>query len=57
VCGAETATVGENGERVIIVYETWRWGRMLQIEWIDRITDNTVFQWAKEERLLLKLLK
>jgi len=30
---------------------------MLQIKWTDRITNDEVFQRAKEERLLLKILK
>jgi len=30
---------------------------MLKIKWIDRITNDEVFQRAKEERLLLKILK
>jgi hypothetical protein len=30
---------------------------MSKIKWIDRITNDEVFQTAKEERLLLKILK
>ena len=30
---------------------------MLKIKWTDRITNDEVFQGAKEERLLLKILK
>jgi hypothetical protein len=30
---------------------------MLKIKWADRITNGEVFQRAKEERLLLKILK
>jgi len=30
---------------------------MLKIKWIDRITNNEVFQRAKEERLLSEILK
>jgi len=30
---------------------------MLKIKWMDRITNDDVFQRAKEERLLLKILK
>ena len=30
---------------------------MLKIKWTDKITNNEVFQRAKEERLLLKILK
>jgi hypothetical protein len=30
---------------------------MLKIEWTDRIMNDKVFQRAKEERLLLKILK
>jgi hypothetical protein len=45
-------TVGENEERVINAYETWRWKGMLKIKWTDRITNYEVFQRAKEEILL-----
>jgi hypothetical protein len=47
----------ENEERVVNAFEAWRWGRMLKIKWTDRITNDEVFQRAKEERLLLKILK
>jgi len=30
---------------------------MLKIKWTNRITNNGVFQWVKEERLLLNILK
>jgi len=30
---------------------------MLKIKWTDRITNDEVFQRAKEERILLKILK
>jgi hypothetical protein len=30
---------------------------MLQIIWTDRITNGEIFQRAKEERVLLKILK
>ena len=30
---------------------------MLKIKWTDRITNDEVFQWAKKERLLLKIFK
>jgi len=30
---------------------------MLQIKWTDRVMNGEVFQRAKEERLLLKILK
>jgi len=30
---------------------------MLKIKWTDRVTNDEVFQRAKEERLLLKILK
>jgi hypothetical protein len=35
----------------------WCWRRMLKIKWTDRITNGEVFQRAKEERLLLNVLK
>jgi hypothetical protein len=29
--------LGKNEDRVINVFETWSWGRMLKIKWKDRI--------------------
>ena len=55
--GSETWTLGKNEERVINAFETWCWRRMLKIKWTDRITNDEVLQRAKEERLLLKILK
>jgi len=57
VCGSETWTVGKNEVRIINAFETWCWRRMLKIKWTDRITNDEVFQRAKEEKLLLKTLK
>jgi hypothetical protein len=57
VCGSETRTVGENEVRVVNTFETWCWGGMLKIKWTDRITDDEALKRAKEERLLLKILK
>jgi len=57
VCGTETRAVGKNEERVVTAFETWRWRGMLTIKWTDRMTNGEVFQRAKEERLLLKILK
>jgi hypothetical protein len=37
--------------------EAWWWRRMLKIKWADRIMCGEVFQSAKEERFLLKILK
>jgi hypothetical protein len=55
--GSKTWTLGKNEERVVNAFETWCWRRMLKIKWTDRITNDEVFQRAKEERLLLKILK
>jgi len=55
--GSEKRTLGENEERVKNAFETWCWSRMLKIKWTDRITNGEVFGRAKEERLLLKILK
>jgi hypothetical protein len=56
LCGSETLTRGKNEERVVNAFETWCWRKMLKIKWTDRITNDEVFQRAKEERLLLKIL-
>jgi hypothetical protein len=57
VCGSEPRTVGKNEERVVNVFETWSWRGMLKRKWTDRITNDEVFQKAKEERLLIKSLQ
>jgi len=54
--GSETWTLGTNEERIINAFETWC-RRMLKIKWTDRITNDEVFQRAKEERFILKILK
>jgi hypothetical protein len=56
-CGSETWTVGENEGRVVNGFETWCWGGMLKIKWTDRIPDDEALKRAKEEILLLKILK
>jgi hypothetical protein len=57
VYGSEIWILGKNEERVVNASETWSWRRMLDIKRTDRITNDEVFQRAKEERLLLKFLK
>jgi len=44
-------------KRVVNAFETWSWRGMLIIEWTERITNYAVFQRAKEEMLLLKILQ
>ena len=56
--GSETWTLGKNEGSVVNAFETWSWRIMLKIKWAHRITyDEVFFQRAKEERLLLKILK
>jgi len=57
VCGSETWTLGTNEEGVVNAFETGCWRRMVKIKWTDRISNDEVFQRAKEERLLLKNFK
>jgi len=57
VCGSETRTVGTNEERVVNVFETWCWRRMLKVKWTDRITNDEVFQRAKKKDYVQKLKK
>ena len=52
VYGSEIWTVGKNEERAVNAFETWSWRGMLKIKLTDRITNDEVFQRAKEERLL-----
>jgi hypothetical protein len=47
----------QNEQRVLNAFEALCWRRMLQIKWTDRVTNDEVFQRAKEERLPLKTLK
>jgi len=54
--GSEPRTLGKNEERVVNAFQTWSWRGMLKIKGTDRITNDEVFQRAKEERLLLKIL-
>jgi hypothetical protein len=53
--GSETRTVGNTEERVVNALEKWCWRRMLKIKLTKRITNDDIFQRAKEERLLLKI--
>ena len=55
--GSETWSVGKNEERVVNAFETWSWRKVLKIKWTDNIENDEAFQRAKEERLLLKILK
>ena len=57
VCGSEPWTIGKNEERVVNGFETWSWRGMLKIKWTDRVTNDEVFQRAKEGRLLLEILQ
>ena len=54
--GSETWTLGKSEEWVVNAFETWCW-RIIKIKWTNRITNDEVFQRAKEERLLLKIFK
>jgi len=49
--GSEIWTLGKTKERTVNAFETWSWRRMLEINWTDRITNDDVFQRAKEEKL------
>jgi hypothetical protein len=42
---------------VVNVFETCCWRRMLKTKWTDTIMNDEVLQRAKEERLLLQILK
>ena len=57
LCGSETWTAGKNEERVVNAFETWCRRRVLKIKWTYRITNDEVYQRAKEEKLLLKFKK
>jgi hypothetical protein len=54
VYGSETWAPGKNEERVVNAFETWCWRRILKIKWTGRVTNDEVFQRAKEERWRLK---
>jgi hypothetical protein len=57
VYGSETRTVGKNEDRVVNAFGTWSWRGTLKIKWTSRITNGEDLQKAKNERLLLKILK
>ena len=44
-------------EWVVNAFETWSWRGILKINWTDRITNDEVFQRAREEGLILEILK
>ena len=46
--GSETWTLGKSEEWVVNAFETWCW-RIIKIKWTNRITNDEVFQRAKEE--------
>jgi hypothetical protein len=47
----------KHGPRVVNVFETWCWRRMLKLNWTDRMTNGEVFQRVKEVRILLNILE
>ena len=49
--------LGKNEERIINAFETWSWRRMIKVKRTDRMTNDEVFQRAKEERLIVKIKK
>ena len=55
LCGLETRTLGQNEQRIVNVFETWCWRRMLKMKWTDTITKDEVSQRVKEERLFSKI--
>jgi hypothetical protein len=55
--GSETWTVEKNEEKVVNVFETWSWRRMLKIKLTNGITNDEVFHRAKKEGLILKILQ
>jgi len=38
----------KNEERLVNAFETWSWRRMSEIKWTARITNDEIFQRAKE---------
>jgi hypothetical protein len=46
--GSEIWILGENKERVVNAFETWSRRRMLNVKWTGGITNDEVFQRAKE---------
>jgi len=57
IYGSETWILGKNEDRIVNAFETRCWRRILKIKWTHRIRKNKVFRMAKEECLLLKMLK
>jgi len=55
--GSETWAIQNTEEKIILEFEEWCYRRMLKISWIEQITNNEVFQKAKETKSLLKTLK
>jgi len=55
--GAEAWTLGEIVQKYLESFEVWRWRRMEEISWTDRVKSEEVLHRVKEERNLIHTVK
>ena len=55
--GCETWTIGEAERKRLEAFEMWCYRRMMNIKWMDRITNEKVLGRIEEKRTLWKSLK
>ena len=54
--GCETWTNGEAERKRLVAFEMWCYRRMMNIKWMDRITNEEVLERIAERRTLWKSL-
>lgn len=51
LCGCETRTIGTEELRKLEAFEVWCYRKTRKVEWIERITNEEVFNGIKEKPL------
>ena len=57
IYGCETWTIGEAERKRLDVFEMWCYRRMMNIKWMDKITNEEVLERIEERRTLWKSLR
>ena len=52
--GCETWTIGEAERKILEAFEMWCYRRMMNIKWMDKITNEEVLEIIGERRTLWK---
>jgi hypothetical protein len=55
--GAETLTLRKLDHKYLESFEMWRWRRMEEISWTDRVNNEAILHRVKEERNILHIIK